>query len=166
MARTSDIGNAGEHLVMAELLAQGFLAFWADRGNAAFDAAVITPTRHALLRVKTTTKGNLRWSYKGKDRFFLEVREKDDFVVIVDLSVAQPTRARAASIYIVPTQRVDEEIRKVRAHWLSHPRRDGGERKDAPGLSLKGRDTPGNIGYGYAEKWREYREAWGLLRDQ
>lgn len=30
-------GNVGEHLVMAELLHRGFDAYWADRGNPAFD---------------------------------------------------------------------------------------------------------------------------------
>ena len=36
---SSTKGNAGEHLVMAELLARGFDAYWADRGNPAFDIA-------------------------------------------------------------------------------------------------------------------------------
>jgi hypothetical protein len=34
---STSTGNAGEHLVMAELLARGFDAYWADRANLAYD---------------------------------------------------------------------------------------------------------------------------------
>ena len=40
-SRSVHLGNAGEHLVMAHLLAQGFQAFMADRGNPAFDISVV-----------------------------------------------------------------------------------------------------------------------------
>ncbi len=53
--RAVHLGNAGEHLVMAHLLAQGFQAFMADRGNPAFDISVVDGSRHSLLRVKTTS---------------------------------------------------------------------------------------------------------------
>lgn len=51
MANTTNTGNAGEHLVMAELLSRGFHAFLADRANPAFDIAVYKDGRHALIRV-------------------------------------------------------------------------------------------------------------------
>jgi hypothetical protein len=57
-------GNAGEHLVMAHLLALGFQAFHADRGNPAFDISVVDGDRHSLIRVKTTTSDSLVWSRK------------------------------------------------------------------------------------------------------
>ena len=38
---SENIGSAGEHLIMAELLARGFHAFMADRSNPVFDIAAI-----------------------------------------------------------------------------------------------------------------------------
>ena len=64
-ARSSvHLGNAGEHLVMAHLLAQNFQAFMADRGNPAFDISVVDGHRHSLIRVKTTSSESVMWSRK------------------------------------------------------------------------------------------------------
>lgn len=50
------IGNAGEHYVMACLLARGFHAGSADRGNPHFDILVRTKAgEFRAIRVKTTS---------------------------------------------------------------------------------------------------------------
>ena len=52
-ARSSvHLGNAGEHLVMAHLLAQNFQAFMADRGNPAFDISVVDGHRPPARQTK------------------------------------------------------------------------------------------------------------------
>lgn len=51
MGYATNVGNAGEHLVMAELLAQGFHAFMADRANPAFDISVYKDRKHSVVRV-------------------------------------------------------------------------------------------------------------------
>lgn len=84
-AQSVHLGNAAEHLVMAYLLAQGFQAFWADRGNPAFDISVVDGARHSLLRVKATRSPSLVWSRKKTGVTFLEQREEGDYCCIDDM---------------------------------------------------------------------------------
>ena len=85
-ARSSvHLGNAGEHLVMAHLLGQGFQAFMADRGNTALDISVVDGHRHSLIRVKTTSSESVMWSRKPSGVTFLALRMKGDYCCIVDM---------------------------------------------------------------------------------
>lgn len=157
------IGNAGEHLVMAELLAQGFQAFMADRNNPAFDIAVDAGGVTSMIRVKTTTAdyGAAQWSMKRTGDVFLDVRPERDFVALTDLRGG----VRGAVIYLVPTPVVDAELRRAMAVYYSRPNRDGTQRKDNGQriLRLDGEDRPDNPSFGYAVKWAQYREAWHQL---
>jgi hypothetical protein len=155
------IGNAGEHLVMAELLAQGFQAFMADRGNPAFDIAVDVGGVTSMIRVKTTTDGEPKWSEKRTGQVFIDVRPERDFVALVDLRGG----VRGSQIYVVPTPVVDAELRRAIGVYLSHTNRNGSQRKDNGQriLRLYGEDRPDNPTFGYAVKWAAYREAWHQL---
>ena len=85
-ARSSvHLGNAGEHLVMAHLLAQNFQAFMADRGNPAFDISVVDGHRHSLIRVKTTSSASVMWSRKPSGVTFLDLLSEGDYCCIVDM---------------------------------------------------------------------------------
>jgi len=160
-----NIGNAGEHLVMAELLYQGHQAFWADRGNPAFDIAVDVYGRTSLIRVKTTTAnlGAAQWTAKPDGRVFLDLRHERDFVAIVDMR----NGPRGAVFYLVPTPVVEEHHARNHPEYLRHPRRDGrpGGRKDTPQriIRLDGPERHDNPTFNYAEKWAQYREAWHQL---
>lgn len=162
-AAAVSVGNAGEHLVMAELLAQGFQAFMADRGNPAFDVAVDSGGITSMIRVKTTTAqyGAAQWSVKRTGDVFLDLRAQRDFVALVDLRAG----VRRSIIYLVPTPVVDAEIRRAIGVYLAHPNRDGSQRKDNGQriLRLDGEDRPDNPSFGYAVKWTQYREAWHQL---
>ena len=148
---------------MAELLARGFQAFMADRGNPAFDIAVDAGGVTSMLRVKTTTAdhGAAQWSVKRTGDVFLDLRAERDFVALVDLR----GQVRGSVIYLVPTRVVDAEIRRAIGVYLAHPNRDGSQRKDNGQriLRLDGADRPDNPSFGYAAKWAAYCEAWQQL---
>src|SRR3954451_1378389 len=122
MADTTKLGNAGEHLVMAELLYRGFHAFRADRSNPAFDISVHHAGQSSLIRVKTTSSGSCQWTTKANGTIFLELQPERDFVALVNLASGS---LRSAEIYVIPTSRVDWELRACHSFFLSHPRRDG-----------------------------------------
>jgi hypothetical protein len=159
--RSVHVGNAGEHLVMAHLLHDGFHAFMADRGNTAFDISVVDGAKFSLLRVKTTRGASVVWSRKKSGDTFLDVRETGDFCCIVDLrhGIAD------AKFYIVPTIEVRNAINEGRADWLSKKRRDGQPRKDSKGQRLILDEKTGGPKYhGFGVKWRRYLANWDQLR--
>jgi hypothetical protein len=127
--RSVQIGNAGEHFVMAHLLASGFQAFMADRGNPAFDISVVDGAKYSLLRVKCTNTDSVIWSRKKSGAILLDLRDVGDFCVIVDLR----TGVADAQIYVVPTNVVQRALDAGRKDWLSKMRRDGMPRKDSTG---------------------------------
>lgn len=154
-------GNAGEHLVMAHLLALGFQAFHADRGNPAFDISVVDGDRHSLIRVKTTTSDSLVWSRKKDGTTFLDIRSYGDFCAIVDLR----NGVASAPIYIVPTPVVRDALIEARRYWNAGLKRDGSKRKDGTGQRIWLNDRTDRHAYeGFQTKWAQYRGSWDLLR--
>ena len=158
-------GNAGEHLVMAELLARGHHAAMADRGNPAYDILSLYNRKHSSIRVKTSNSDRVKWGTKKDGSIFLELNRKDDsdFVVIV----LMPEGPRNAEFYIVRTVVVDRTLKVNHRKWLSSPRLDGKPRNDVNvrGFNFGGKPTMRGPGRGYAKKWAKYREAWHLLED-
>ena len=159
--RSVHLGNAGEHLVMAHLLHDGFQAFMADRGNTAFDISVVDGAKHSLLRVKTTRTESVIWSRKKSGETFLDLRKSGDFCCIVDLRGG----VSDAQIYIVPTTIVMTAIAEGRADWVSKLRRDGKPRIDSTGQRLWLNDnTKGPKYAGFRAKWKRYLANWEQLR--
>ena len=158
-------GNVGEHLVMAELLFQGFDAYWADRGNPAFDIACFwnSSGRATRLRVKTTSNHSAIWTVKKSGAIFLEMQEEDDYTVIVDLGAG----LRERDIYIVPTLELFERLQADHADYVSKPKKDGSPRKSEQGMRcirFFGDEEIRGQSFGYDEKFASRKEAWGLLR--
>ena len=158
-------GNVGEHLIMAELLHRGFDAYWADRGNPAFDIACFwnSTGRSTRLRVKTTHNHSAIWTVKKSGLIFLDVQPADDFVVIADLGAG----LRKRDVYIVPTETLLDSLQSDHAYYVSIPKRDGTARKQEQGMRcirFFGDETLKNRGYGYHVKYASYREAWDLLQ--
>lgn len=157
-------GNVGEHLAMAELLWRGFDAYWADRGNPAFDIACFwNETRRATrLRVKTTSNGDAVWTAK-KSGLFLDVQPRDDYVLICNLAAG----IRSSSIYLVPTPVVEGHLVNAHEFYCSTvgPR---GKPRDASSsirvLRFYGEPKPTNIAYGYQDTFAQYLENWDLLK--
>jgi hypothetical protein len=162
---SSSRGNAGEHLVMAELLMQNFDAYMADRGNPDFDIACVwNPTqRMTRLRVKTASDGNAVWSAKKAGRIFAEIQPRDDMVVICDLNHG----IRGAEYYIAPAPVIEQTLTENHDHYVSQPGRNGKPRKAETNfrvLRFSGPHREDNHSYGYHEKFAEYRNNWDLLK--
>jgi hypothetical protein len=151
-------GNAGEHLVMAELLAQGFDAYFAARNNPSFDLACFWQGRASRLRVKTKSNSSPIWSAKKDGTVFRDVQDQGDFVAIVNLNNA----VRDATIYIVPTRIVERHLIHNEEFYLSHSGRS--DKSSARVLRLFGEDKPDNISFAYDRKFADYQEAWHLLQ--
>ncbi|HVY13522.1 MAG TPA: hypothetical protein VHB73_08175 [Alphaproteobacteria bacterium] len=164
-------GNAGEHLVMAELLYRGFQAFMADRGNSAYDISVFRKGRYSLLRVKTTTNGCLQYSTKKNGKIFLSPAKKNDYVVIVNFSDRSKAKSlkgtRKADFYVVPTMEVKKALERAHEHYHKFTRKDGKPRKMSSRrcVFLYGNDTTTQISRGYSVKWKKYYEenGWAQL---
>jgi hypothetical protein len=162
---SSSRGNAGEHLVMAELLMQGFDAYMADRGNPDFDVACgwNATQRMTRLRVKTASDGNAVWTAKKTGLAFAQIQPRDDMVVICDLSKG----IRGAEYYIVPTQVIQKALTENHDHYVSQPGRNGKPRKAETNfrvLRFSGQHREDNRSYAYHEKFAEYRNNWELLK--
>src|SRR5690606_25357513 len=116
-------GNAGEHLVIAQLLLRGFHAGLPDRGNPAFDVFTRHGNRQCGIRVKTCTHKDTRvtWSAKSDDEIFLELGE-NDYVALVQIPDFDVARAR---YWIIPTPVVSDTLKATHKQWLSIAKRDG-----------------------------------------
>ena len=162
---SSSIGNVGEHLVMAELLYRGFDAYWADRGNPAFDISCHwnASGRATRLRVKTTSNHSAVWTVKKSGLIFLDKQAKDDFTVIVDLGRS----LRDRDIYIIGTNELEGRLQTDHAFYVSHPKKDGSPRKAEQGMRcirFHGTEKPTDSAWGYDTKFAAYREAWDCLK--
>ena len=165
MVVSSAKGNLGEHLVMSELIHQGFHAFMADRDNPAFDVMSLwaASSRRCVLRVKTTSNHSAVWTVKKSGKIFLDQQDDDDFVVIVDIGAG----LRDRDIYLVPTGELLKCLENDHAHYVSHPKKDGTPRKSEQGMRnirLYGSEQTTDHSRGYHEKFSEYREAWNQLK--
>lgn len=157
-------GNAGEHLVMAELLAKGFDAYWADRGNPVFDIACFWNASHRAtrLRVKTTSNGDAVWTAR-KTGIFLDVQPSDDFVIICNIKQG----VRGADIYVIPTPTVEEHLTRAHEFYCATPSPSGRQR-DANAsirvLRFHGAPKATNIAYGYQKTFSLFLENWDSLK--
>ncbi|MDE2435890.1 MAG: hypothetical protein KGM49_06490 [Sphingomonadales bacterium] len=162
---SSSKGNVGEHLVMAELLFRGFDAYWADRGNPAFDIACFWngSKRSTRLRVKTTSNHSAIWAVKKSGAIFLDQQDHDDLTVIVDLGAG----LRERDIYIVPTPALYECLQADHADFVSKPKKDGSPRKSEQGMRcirFFGDESVRGASFGYDKKFAVFKEAWEDLK--
>jgi hypothetical protein len=155
-------GNAGEHLVIAQLLLRGFHAGLADRGNPAFDIFTRHGNRQCGIRVKTSTHDQTRvtWSAKSDDELFLQMGE-NDYVALVLIPKMEIAHAR---FWIIPTPVVSETLKATHREWISIPKRDGSARKET---KMRGLYLAGKPSYyrGYEQTWAPYEDAWAQLAE-
>lgn len=150
---------------MAELLYLGFDAYWADRGNPAFDISCHwnESGRATRLRVKTTSNHSAVWTVKKSGLIFLERQPKDDFTIIVDLGRG----LRDRDIYVVDTNELEKRLEADHTFYVSHPKKDGSARKAEQGMRcirFHGTDKPTAGGWGYDVKFAHFKEAWDCLK--
>jgi hypothetical protein len=119
------IGNAGEYLVVGELLKRKIIAAPAPRGNPGFDVLATDGTNSLNIRVKTKTEASDSWVWvckKDKQRtLFKNLRNQSDFIVLVDLKDPQTS----PEYYIFPTIELDKRLRDIFDYWVKSPPKRG-----------------------------------------
>lgn len=141
------IGNAGEYLVVGELLKRGVVAAPAPRNAPGFDVLVSNGRKSTSLRVKTKTPAANSWVWIAKqDRtIFKDILEEGDFTVLVDLK----GRNESPDYYVVPTKTLQEQLRDYFQRWLHSPGRGGRQR------------NPNNRMYRFGDQ----KEQWNWLNE-
>ena len=122
-SNSTNVGNAGEHLIMAELLARGYHAFMADRGNPSFDLAAILPDqRQVKIRCKTCgTNRTLQYDARKSGEIFLELdpASETDFVALIAPRKGEVFTSRTAEIWILPTVVMDKHLWQMNEEYLT-----------------------------------------------
>jgi hypothetical protein len=165
---SAQIGNAGEHYVMACLLAQGIHAGLADRGNPHFDILVRNKSGDfRAVRVKTTSGASFQWTAKEEwdplPGFDKDKPDPRDVSVLVAFNGQPP--GIETEIYVIPTARLVGDINVMYRHYHKHPKRDGSKRKRTMQrvIKLDGKKKPDSIAFAFRDDWREFRDGWHLL---
>ncbi len=162
------IGNAGEHYVMACLLARGIHAGLADRGNPHFDILIRNRSGDfRAVRVKTTNSASFQWAAKEEwdplPGFDKDNPDPRDVSVLVAFNGQPP--GPETEVYLIPTVRLVEDLNRVHRHYHKHPKHDGSKRKRTRQrvIRLDGKKKPGKISYAFRDDWRDFRDRWDLL---
>ena len=115
------IGNAGEYLVVGELLKRGVIAAPAPRNNPGFDVLATNGIKSLNIRVKTKTEAANSWVWicrKDPEKtIFKNLSEDADYTVLVDLK----DENTPPEYYIVPTFKLDRELKAIFKRWLESP---------------------------------------------
>lgn len=162
------VGNAGEHYVMACLLGQGIHAGLADRGNPHFDILARTKAGDfRAVRVKTGRGSTFQWTAKALwdplPGFDKDNPDPHDVTVLVAFNDKRP--GVETEVYIIPTARLVADINRVHDHYHSHRNRDGSLRSQVTQrvIRLDGVKRPDNIAYAFRDDWASFRDAWHLI---
>lgn len=151
------IGNAGECLVIGELLRRRAVATLAPRNFTAFDVLVAGDQITAYIRVKTKTAAadSWVWNIKKNGAVFDRLKKEGDLTVLVDL----PEPQEPPHYYIVPTVQLDKRLKDGFSRWLGQPPRNRARKPHDPKNKMR------RIGY-EAEDWRwleQFRDRWELI---
>lgn len=166
-SQSSLVGSAGEHYIMYKLLRNNLIAALAPEGapNADIIVTDIEGNKTAVIQVKTrrdigSDKG---WHMKKKHETIVGERL---FYCFVDLGSEE---GHSPQVYVIPSSKVAEVIKRAHEIWLETPGRGGRKHKDTdmrrllPDYSSKLPLSPKKdkmMGAGWMEK---YHEKWDLL---
>ena len=149
---TSVVGNAGEYLVMGELLRRGVIAGLTPRNAPGLDIIATDSKRTVSIRVKTKMKAKgWRWNASSGDWRAEVFRNKTDhdYCVLVNLTGNGPARFR-----VVPTAALEKKLRKSHRNYVRTPGRDGKKRSTENRLRML--DEKSSFLKGYApNNWHE-----------
>lgn len=119
------IGNAGEFLVVGELLKRGVVAAPAPRNTPGFDVLATNGIKSLNIRVKTKTEAATSWVWICKKdinkTIFKNLSDKPDFTILVDLRNQQTP----PEYYIVSTAELDRRLKDIHEYWLKSPTKRG-----------------------------------------
>ena len=162
------VGAFGEHAVEVELLRHGWIPANVNatvKNAADYDIFARKDAKTVWLRVRACAPDSRIFqfgSFEPGKPVRMEVLEKNDFTVLVAIS----SNRTKDEFYVMPSHVVREEIILRQKDYLAVPKKDGTKRKDTGHWALhlaERRDGQQQGGYHLEEKWKEYRDAWGLL---
>jgi hypothetical protein len=156
-------GNAGEFFVLAEVTRRGWTAALTARNNRAYDILAKRDDEFAAIRVKTKTplSDAFQWNAKPNGEIFLELTNKSDFCVLVD--IPEDTNV-GPTYYIVPTPLIDKWLKDDFQTWVTTPGAKGQQRaKDNTRRIVHLDGDPTRLSYGYRQKLAPYKGAWEKL---
>jgi hypothetical protein len=151
------IGNAGEYLVVGELLKRGVIAAPAPRNSPGFDVLATNGASSVNIRVKTKTEAADSWVWICKKdeqkTIFKNLRDSGAFTVLVDLKDAQTP----PEYYVFPTGKLNDRLVSIHNYWLNQPSKRG--KPHDPSNRMR------RIGFSPHHKdWLEqHRGAWHLI---
>jgi hypothetical protein len=154
--RGTIIGNAGEYLVVGELLKRGIVAAPAPRNNPGFDVLATNGFKSLNIRVKTKTEAADSWVWickKDGETIFKNLGGEEDVTVLVDLGSEQTP----PEYYVIKTLELDERLKGIHKWWLNAPSKRG--EKHNPNNKMR------RIGFSEHHKdWLIQRKgAWSLI---
>lgn len=150
------IGNAGEYLVVGELLRRGVIAAPAPRNNPGFDVLATNGINSLNIRVKTKTEASNSWVWScNKDgAIFKNLNDRADFTVMVDLKNEQTS----PEYYVVPTAKLNQKLKDIFEYWLRSPSKRVGKPHN-PNNKMRRIGASEN-----QQKWlSQWKGAWSLI---
>ena len=115
------IGNAGEYLVVGELLKRGIIAAPAPRNNPGFDVLATNGVKSLNIRVKTKTEAADSWVWMCKNdaekTIFKNLTDAPDITILVDLKDEQSS----PEYYIVTTSELNDRLKSIFEYWVKLP---------------------------------------------
>ncbi|PKB67780.1 MAG: hypothetical protein BZY81_03885 [SAR202 cluster bacterium Io17-Chloro-G4] len=165
--RSTIIGNAGEYLLVGELLKRGIVAVPAPRNTPGFDVLATTGQRSCNIRVKTKTPASTSWVWmcaKDENRtIFKNMLDDGDFTVLVDLKGSD----EFPDYFILPTRILNDRLKDGFRKWAESPGRGGRQRNpDSRMFRIDVLKTPTNWLHDYHRDWRLVLDYLGLGRDE
>ena len=158
-------GNAGEFFVLAELTRRGWTAALTARNNRAHDIIAKRENEFTAIRVKpkTAVSDAFRWNAKPNGEIFLELTNKNDFCVLVD--IPEDTNV-GPTYYVVPTPVIEKWLKDDFQTWVTTPGVKGQQRaKDNRQRIFHLDGDPMRLSYGYRQKLAPFKGEWeGLAR--
>lgn len=150
------IGNAGEYLVVGELLKRGVIAAPAPRNSPGFDVLVTDGINSLNIRVKTKTEASKSWVWvcKKDGSIFKDLSDKADYTVLVDLR----DQHTSPDYYIVPTMELDRRLKDIYEHYIKQPSKRGKPHSADSRMRRMGLDYPHHKDWLY-----EGKGAWSLV---
>lgn len=121
--RGTFLANAAEHYVVAELLRRDVLAAQAPRNAPGIDVLATAGPRAVNVRVKGRSDEAKDWQWRTKPEgtLFKNVSREGDFTVLVYV----PGGGDPPRFWVVPTTKLDGELRRRFDEWVKTPGRGG-----------------------------------------
>jgi len=156
-----DLGEAGEHIVLTQLLQRGYAARHIGGNNPIFDIAVDGPNP---FRVSVKTSGLRLHVRLGQLHMLRQLRDDDFVVALTPTADNQPFDPRPGRhlVFVAPGKVAREDGLRVSEAWLAGTTRDGRPRSASAGAILKFYKKSGPHPEVWT-RWQTYQNNWTIL---